>query len=63
MSIVQCNQYVAFCYGSLLWRRYAFMLFSILSMSSKLAVDNSMGLFNIQIHKEIVQNYANIIEF
>ena len=38
------------------------MLFSVLSISSRLVGDNSMGLFNNQTHEERVQNYANIIE-
>lgn len=38
------------------------MLFAVLSISSRLVGDNSMGLSNNQIHKETVQNYANIIE-
>lgn len=38
------------------------MLFSVLSISSRLVGDNSMGLSNNQIHEETVQNYANIIE-
>lgn len=38
------------------------MLFAVLSISSRLVGDNSMGLSNNQIHEETVQNYANIIE-